>query len=179
MSTAKVLKVLSKGGQNSVTVTEGMTVGDVRESLGIPDHLTANANGSQMNDDQFIGDITRISFTRGSENNADNSNVATDDLVKSVSETMAQAEMAHTVFMNACDKKTKVDCGASLRNAIQGDVMDADDALAILKSLPNRLPELPELLLRSAGDETVAKFLVKTAKTLSKVLGRDGQFSQV
>ena len=179
MST-QTIKVLSKGSSTSVAKETGMTVGSLREKLGIPDHLTANANGSTMNDSQLIADIDRISFTRGSDNNADNANVDTDDLVAVVEGTMGQAAVAYDVFKASCDKNAKPNCDKILANELNaGGVIDRDDAIAILGNVQNAISGvLPELLLRSASDEAVAKLLTKTAKQLVKFSAREGKFSQ-
>lgn len=179
--TAEILKVLTKAGAMSVTKETGMTVADVRKQLGMPDSLEAMSGDRVVGEQDLVVDMSRLTFTKGSANNANLATMTDDELVTSIKLALGQANIAAGVYKAECSKDKKSNPMCDLANRLNLDeVLSAEDAIAIIESLPKRVaPSLYELVLRSSSDDKLAKFVASTAKNIATLAGRDGQYTQV
>ena len=181
--TAEILKVLTKSGSQSVVKESGMTVGDVRKKLGIPDSQEAMSGDRRVNDSDLVSDMSRLAFARGSSNNSETKLAVqtNDELLNNINKAIGQANIAVGVYEAECKKDKKVNPMCELANRLNADqIISSEDAVATLESLPSRLaPSLYELVLRSSADEKLAKQLGSISKKIAKLAGRDAAYSQV
>lgn len=181
--TAEILKVLTKSGSTSVAKESGMTVGDVRTKLGIPESQEAMSGDRRVGENDLVSDMSRLAFSRGSANNSDVklSIQTNEELVNNINVAIGQANIAAGVYKAECSKDKKVNPMCELANRLNADqIITSEDAIATLESLPARLaPSLYELVLRSSEDEKLAKTLGAMSKKIATLAGRSKAYSQV